>query len=109
MAGPGGPSSYISHNSTQLYMHRNFGLGQNSFANPVAACRDSTGDTVCRAPIIGQPYSKKIPGTRYGYFSRGRIIYGSIKKLSEYLLAGFAVADYYIEVAALRLCNFDTL
>ncbi len=27
-AGPEGPSSYISHNSTQLYMHCNFGLGQ---------------------------------------------------------------------------------
>ena len=25
-AGPGGPSSYISHISTQLYMHRTFGL-----------------------------------------------------------------------------------
>ena len=28
MAGPGGPSSYISHISTQLYMHCNFGLGR---------------------------------------------------------------------------------
>lgn len=27
MAGPEGSSSYISHNPTQLYMHRNFGLG----------------------------------------------------------------------------------
>ena len=26
-AGPGGPSSYISHNLTRLYMHCNFGLG----------------------------------------------------------------------------------
>ena len=28
MAGPGGLSSYITLNSTQLYMHRNFGLGR---------------------------------------------------------------------------------
>ena len=28
-AGPGGTSSYISHNSTRLYMHCNFGLGPN--------------------------------------------------------------------------------
>ncbi len=27
-AGPGCPSSYISHNLTRLYMHCNFGLGQ---------------------------------------------------------------------------------
>lgn len=28
MAGSGGPSSYISPNSTQLYLHHNFGLGR---------------------------------------------------------------------------------
>lgn len=28
MAGPGGISSYISHISTQLYRHCNFGLGR---------------------------------------------------------------------------------
>ena len=35
------------------------GYQENSFANPVAACRDPTKDTVCRAPIIALLYIKK--------------------------------------------------
>ena len=43
-AGPGGPSSYISHNLTRLYMHCNFGLSRISFQKyqsvpyPIRAC-----------------------------------------------------------------------
>ena len=35
-AGPGGPSSYISHNLTQLYMHCNFGLSHFWFGRSFA-------------------------------------------------------------------------
>ena len=46
-AGPGGTSSYISHNLTQLYMHCNFGLSPKRYIRDSWARSSTLGFYYC--------------------------------------------------------------